>query len=98
MSAITSKHAAIGAVHGRGLYLGIDLVAAHGEKAPMPEANVMAICERLRRLGVITQPTGIHLNVLKVKPPMCITIEDADYFLEQLDRTLTDLRQPLSAA
>jgi 4-aminobutyrate aminotransferase-like enzyme len=33
MSAITSKHAAIGAVHGRGLYLGIDLVAAQGVKS-----------------------------------------------------------------
>lgn len=95
LTALARKHAAIGAVHGRGLYLGIDLVAAQGATAPMPEDEVMAVCERLRRLGVITQPTGIHLNVLKVKPPMCITAEDADYFLEQLDRALTDLGQPL---
>lgn len=94
LTALAMKHSAIGAVHGRGLYMGIDLVAAQGSTAPMPEAEVMAICERLRRLGVITQPTGIHLNVLKVKPPLCITTEDADYFIQQLDRTLADLGQP----
>ena len=32
-----------------------------------------AICERLLELGVIMQPTGDHMNVLKIKPPLCLT-------------------------
>ena len=48
-----------------------------------------AICERMRELGVIVQPTGDRQNVLKVKPPMCITRESADFFVDMLDRVLT---------
>jgi 4-aminobutyrate aminotransferase-like enzyme len=39
---------------------------------------------------VIVQPTGDHMNVLKVKPPLCITPADADLFAEALDRVLTE--------
>jgi 4-aminobutyrate aminotransferase-like enzyme len=48
-----------------------------------------AICERMRELGVIVAPTGDHVNVLKIKPPMCLTAESADYFVAILDRVLT---------
>ena len=46
--------------------------------------------ERLLELGVICQPTGDFSNVLKVKPPLCITEESADFFVNMLDRTLTE--------
>ena len=41
-------------------------------------AECYAICDRLRELGVIVQPTGERANVLKMKPPMCLTLEAAD--------------------
>jgi 4-aminobutyrate aminotransferase-like enzyme len=44
---------------------------------------------------VIVQPTGDEANVLKVKPPLCITAEDADYFTASLDATLSELEQML---
>ena len=49
-----------------------------------------ALCERLRELGVIVQPTGDHMNVLKIKPPLCLTRADADFFADALDRVLTE--------
>ncbi|WP_329320975.1 aminotransferase [Streptomyces sp. NBC_01262] len=77
----------IGAVHGMGLYLGIELVRDPGTLEPATEETA-AICERLLELGVIVQPTGDHLNVLKIKPPLCLTTESADFFVDALARTL----------
>ena len=34
------------------------------------------------------QPTGDHQNVLKIKPPLCVTKESVDYFADALARTL----------
>ena len=50
-----------------------------------------AICERLRELGVIVQPTGDHLNVLKIKPPLCLDDDAADFFADTLDRAFREL-------
>ncbi|MDX6350432.1 MAG: hypothetical protein QOF84_5222 [Streptomyces sp.] len=79
----------IGAVHGMGLYLGIELVRDPDTLEPATEETA-AICERLLELGVIVQPTGDRLNVLKIKPPLCLTTESADFFVNALSRTLRD--------
>ena len=54
-------------------------------------AQARWICERMRALGVVVQPTGDHGNVLKVKPPLCITESDAEFFVVALDRALREL-------
>jgi 4-aminobutyrate aminotransferase-like enzyme len=37
---------------------------------------------------VITQPTSERQNVLKIKPPMCLSRESADFFVDMLDEVL----------
>jgi DNA-binding CsgD family transcriptional regulator len=86
---LAERHPLIGAVHGAGLYLGVELVRDRDSKTPAKE-EAYAICERMRELGVIVQPTGDYENVLKVKPPLCITAADAALFSETLDRVLTE--------
>jgi 4-aminobutyrate aminotransferase-like enzyme/Ser/Thr protein kinase RdoA (MazF antagonist) len=86
---LAAEHPIIGAVHGRGLYLGVDLVRDPQTKEPAP-AEALAISERLRSLGVIVQPTGDAFNVLKVKPPLCIDEVAADHLLAALERTLRE--------
>jgi 4-aminobutyrate aminotransferase-like enzyme/Ser/Thr protein kinase RdoA (MazF antagonist) len=90
LGALAERHLAIGAVHGRGLYLGVDLVCDRESKAP-DRALARGVCERIRRLGVVVQPTGDAGNVLKVKPPLCLTAGDAAMFVAALDRALTDI-------
>lgn len=86
---LAGRHRLVGAVHGRGLYLGVELVRDRDTLEPATrEAD--AICERMLRLGVVVQPTGDHLNVLKVKPPLCLTTTSADFFVATLDQVLTD--------
>jgi 4-aminobutyrate aminotransferase-like enzyme/Ser/Thr protein kinase RdoA (MazF antagonist) len=85
---LASRHAIIGAVHGSGLYLGVELVRDHTSLEPATE-EAWAICERMRELGVVVQPTSDDYNVLKIKPPMCITRDSADFFVDTLDRVLS---------
>ena len=46
------------------------------------------ICNRLLDEGVIMQPTGDFQNVLKIKPPLCVSTADADFFVNALNRVL----------
>ncbi|MEH3054296.1 MAG: aminotransferase class III-fold pyridoxal phosphate-dependent enzyme [Patulibacter minatonensis] len=89
LEALAADHPIIGQVHGRGLYLGVDLVRDRATAEPAA-GEARAICERLRRFGVILQPTGDHDNVLKVKPPLCLTIDDADFAVDALERVLVE--------
>lgn len=90
LSTLADRHRHIGAVYGRGLYQGIDLVEGDGSTTPLNPSAVDAICERLLELGCIVQPTGLHGNVLKVKPPLCIRRSDAELFVSRLDQVLTE--------
>ena len=79
----------VGEVHGMGLYLGVELVKDRTTLEPAT-AECYAICDRLRELGIVVQPTGERANVLKMKPPMCLTEEAADFYVAQLERVLTE--------
>jgi len=86
--ALAEKHELIGAVHGSGLYLGVELVRDRATREPAT-SETAAICERMLELGVIIQPTGDRLCVLKTKPPLCLDLESADYFVDSLDHVLS---------
>ena len=85
---LATRHPLIGTVHGSGLYMGIELVRDRTTLEPAAWETT-AICERMLQLGVIVQPTGDRQNVLKMKPPMCLTRESADFFVAMLDRVLS---------
>jgi 4-aminobutyrate aminotransferase-like enzyme len=87
--ALRERHPLIGTVHGVGLYLGVEMVR-DAETLEPAAAETAAICDRMLELGVIIQPTGDHQNILKTKPPLCITVEDADFYVDTLDRVLTE--------
>jgi 4-aminobutyrate aminotransferase-like enzyme/Ser/Thr protein kinase RdoA (MazF antagonist) len=88
LTELAARHPLIGAVHGSGLYMGVELVRDRQTLEPA-DTETEAICERMRELGVIVQPTGDHMCVLKMKPPMCISMTSADFFVDMLDRVLT---------
>jgi 4-aminobutyrate aminotransferase-like enzyme/Ser/Thr protein kinase RdoA (MazF antagonist) len=86
---LAGRHALIGAVHGAGLYLGVEFVRDRDTLEPAT-AETMAICDRLLELGVIMQPTSDRMCVLKIKPPLCLDSAGADFFADALDRVLTE--------
>ena len=88
--ALQDKHPLIGEVRGMGLMLGIELVRDRKTKEP---ANTEAadIMEQMKRRGVLLGKGGLYGNTLRIKPPMCITKDDADYLVECLDHILANL-------
>ena len=83
------RHQLIGAVHGSGLYLGVEFVRDRGTLEPATEETA-AICDRMLGLGVIIQPTSDRMCVLKIKPPLCLDVAGADFFADALDRVLAE--------
>ncbi|GAA4170205.1 aminotransferase [Gryllotalpicola koreensis] len=90
LEGLATRHPSIGAVHGLGLYLGVELVTDRASFEPATRL-ADAVCEALLEEGCVVQPTGDHKNVLKLKPPLCITAESARFVTGCLDRVLTEL-------
>ncbi|WP_035713870.1 aspartate aminotransferase family protein [Azorhizobium doebereinerae] len=75
---------AIGAVRGAGLYIGVDMVA---DGAPDPEGATRLI-NALRERQILIGAAGRLGHVLKLRPPLCLTQEEADRFVDTLERIL----------
>lgn len=88
LEALGERHPLLAAVHGYGLYLGPEFVRGRETWEPATRETA-AICDRLRELGVIAQPTGDHQNILKIKPPLCFSRESADALVAALDHVLS---------
>jgi alanine-glyoxylate transaminase/(R)-3-amino-2-methylpropionate-pyruvate transaminase len=87
---LAEKHNIIGDVRGSGLMLGVEMVKDRTTKEPA-SAECAQVFERCKELGLIIGKGGLYGNVLRIKPPMCITLPDADFLLETLDQALTEL-------
>jgi len=87
LEALGDEHPLVGAVHGMGFYLGLELVRDRQTLEPATEETA-ALCERLRELGIFMQPTGDYLNILKIKPPMCTTRQSVDFFVDMVAKVL----------
>jgi alanine-glyoxylate transaminase/(R)-3-amino-2-methylpropionate-pyruvate transaminase len=79
------SHRLIGDVRGMGLMLGVELVRDRGTKEPA-KSETLAVMEAAREDGVLVGKGGLDGNVLRIKPPMCITSADVDFALDVLDR------------
>jgi 4-aminobutyrate aminotransferase-like enzyme len=86
---VASRRPEIGEVRGRGLYLGVDLVADPETREP-DAALAARVAEQMKDEGVIAIPTGTHDNVLKLKPPLPFTAADAGRLAATLERVLGD--------
>lgn len=71
----------IGDVRGFGLFIGFEMVKSKSCRTPATqEANW--IVDRMKSLHhILISSDGPHENVLKLKPPMVFTKENADEFL-----------------
>ncbi len=87
---LAENHQLIGDVRGMGLMIGVELVRDRATKQPAKQ-ETLALLEAAREMGVLIGKGGLDGNVLRIKPPMCITAEDADFALDVLDRALTSV-------
>ena len=87
LEALMRRHSLVGDVRGLGLMLGVELVRDRATKEPAV-AETLEVLERLRETGVLVGKGGLAGNVLRIKPPLCLTAEDADFAVEALDYAL----------
>lgn len=81
---LQQRYSLIGDVRGSGFHLGVELVNDRQSPAST-EAN--QIVNQMREHGILIGTDGPHHNVLKIRPPMPFSAEDAD----QLLNTLSDI-------
>jgi alanine-glyoxylate transaminase/(R)-3-amino-2-methylpropionate-pyruvate transaminase len=67
----------VGAVRGKGLLLGIDIV--HNVEPSKQKA--LELMELTRERQLLFGRGGVHGNTLLVRPPLCITHADAQYVI-----------------
>lgn len=87
---LQEHHDLIGDVRGMGLMLGVELVRDRETKQPARE-EAAALHEALKNEGILVGKGGLSGNVLRIKPPLCITRDDVDFALDRLDRCLRQL-------
>ncbi len=86
---LQKRHPSVGDVRGRGLMLGMELVEDRATKAPATKKTA-DVFEKCKDLGVLIGKGGLFGNVLRIKPPMCITKPDCDFLCKALDIALTE--------
>ena len=92
LEALQERQPLIGEVRGMGLMLGVELVRDRKSKEP---ANTEAadVLETMKHRGVLLGKGGLYGNTLRIKPPMCLSKDDADYLVAMLDETLAEIDQ-----
>jgi len=88
---LQSRHEIIGDVRGRGLFFGIDLVSDRETKTP-DAGSAKRIVNELRNRGILMSKIGEYDNVLKLRPPLCFSKENADLLVSTLDEVLKEAK------
>ena len=89
LRALASRHPPIGDVRGLGLFLGVELVRDRTTLEPAGD-EAGHVASRLRERGVLVSTDGPFHNVLKIKPPLVFTKDDADHLVATLDEVLAE--------
>jgi 4-aminobutyrate aminotransferase-like enzyme len=87
---LRSKSALIGDVRGQGLFIGVELVLDGETLAPAAQ-QASHIVELMKERGVLISTDGPLNNVLKIKPPIIFSREDADTLVTALAEALKEV-------
>ena len=89
LRALAPDHPIIGDVRGMGLYVGVELVLDRDTLEPGGH-QASYVANRMRDHGVLISTDGPLHNVLKIKPPLVFTRENADDLLRCLGKVLEE--------
>ncbi|MFO1170000.1 MAG: aminotransferase class III-fold pyridoxal phosphate-dependent enzyme [Hyphomicrobiaceae bacterium] len=88
LDALARRHPLIGHVRGHGLFIGVELVRDRRTLEPAT-GEAGAIINDLRENGILVSTDGPFDNVLKIKPPICFGVREADMLADGIDAALT---------
>ena len=95
LEGLKDRHAVVGDVRGKGLFLGAELVSDRMSRAPMNEKSVGAVVAACNAAGVIIGATNRSVpgynNTLCFSPALIATKDDIDQIVETVDAALTQV-------
>ncbi|XP_065137258.1 5-phosphohydroxy-L-lysine phospho-lyase [Paramisgurnus dabryanus] len=90
LSQLQTKYSIIGDVRGVGLFIGMELVKDRCSRKPATEETAQLV-RRLKEERIVMSTDGPWDSVIKFKPPMCFSIEDAERVAMCIDQILKEL-------
>ncbi|MBB65584.1 MAG: aspartate aminotransferase family protein [Waddliaceae bacterium] len=87
---LQDRHNIIGDVRGSGLMIGVELVKDRDSKEPASEACAQ-VFELAKDQGLLIGKGGLFGNCLRIKPPLCISMKDAEFMVSVLDSCFQSL-------
>jgi 4-aminobutyrate aminotransferase-like enzyme len=88
LQVLAERYDLIGSVRGRGLFFGLELLKDDNVPAT---AETRRLINLMRDRGVLISKIGSHDNILKMRPPLPFSPENADFLLSTLDDAIAGL-------
>jgi ornithine--oxo-acid transaminase len=105
LRALEDRHEVVHEVRGRGLMIGIEFHRPHSRRLRAQWRILetmrtglftqLVVVPLFRDHRILTQVAGDNQNILKILPPLVITDEQADSFVDAMDAVLTKLERSL---
>lgn len=89
LRSLVSHYPLVGDVRGSGLFLGVELVRNRETLEPA-DAEATFISNRMRECGTLLGTDGPHHNVIKIRPPMPFTANNAKLLVATLEQILAE--------
>ncbi|WBV20677.1 aspartate aminotransferase family protein [Pantoea piersonii] len=89
ISALGDRHKAIGNVRGAGLFVGVELVSDRQLRTP-DRWLTSQVVNRMRQKGILLSACAMGHNVLKIRPPLVLTRDQAGMIIDVLDEALKE--------
>jgi 4-aminobutyrate aminotransferase-like enzyme len=90
LRSLQQQHEVFGDVRDKGMFFAVELVTDRQSKAPATDVAAKLI-NRMRTKGVLISRIGLNDNVLKMRPPMPFSKDNADLLLATLGECLHEM-------
>ena len=87
---LANKFDLIGDVRGAGLFAGIELVTDRANRTPASD-EASRVVNRMKEEGVLISRIGVNENILKIRPPLCFSQDNAKLFIETLSSVMSEI-------
>ncbi len=85
---LAARHALVGDLQGCGLFWGLDMVRDPATREPLSREEMRHLCSLIVEQGVITGHSGRYGQILKLRPPLVFSKQDADTAIAAIDAAL----------
>ena len=89
--AVCDSYVAFTFPSGTGMFIGIDLVVDRASRAPATQLAADCMLALRQHHSILLNNEGPHANIVKIKPPLCFTRDNADEVVKALDQVLRKL-------